>query len=446
MSSQERFDLSTEILQNASDVAISLEAVKDLVRLGQALKKDDDALKQIEKLLKKTEKDSPLERNALLAKARLLRRLGQKEEGDAIYRQACEEKWDNSFTDYRDSLSETGEDDKRAANIHNGWFAYRNEKDLFYFADALKRYKTKNSSHSVAEKVLPQLADSPGHPQILQLAQALCLTIDAHYGEALTMFDAVENEFQKTIGLLSSTDEFYKENENLPLYRALCLFLEGRDFNAARQNISSYLDKSQSSPRWQAERIMNILWHLEKSKENMPRMLEVTSLVLESSLIKDEKIRVEIPMDLAAGLYDFHQLGLAWNGRFDEAEAWCLKGMEEFFPQTLAGANMAKCYGQALYMKKKYKESEELLKYVLSNYPKEEVVPSIKYCLAEALVAQNKLEEATPLLEDVILRFERSIEHSDMDCKEKSIRLLAHLQQVKKSGGDVRRYRFDELN
>jgi hypothetical protein len=191
-SAVERLSLARDILLAGDDADLLTEALHELLQFSYLLNGESDALFSVDTVIERTQEESPLNKKALLAKARIERRLGRRNLGDAVFQQALNEHWPDSDREYQISLAETGEFDRLAIYIYDRFLNDEEGQDLMPLANALSRYKTAKPRSSVTGELGPRFEPSDKKPYAQSIAKALCAMMDDETEEALEILSTTE--------------------------------------------------------------------------------------------------------------------------------------------------------------------------------------------------------------------------------------------------------------
>lgn len=443
---RERVALCFQSLKNETDSEILMECLKDISKFSRFKNNDSEVIADLNQFIERTDVDNSIIRRAKLAKARIYRRLLDPE-GDRIFEQAVLERWDGTGDAYCGSLEETGDYERRAKFVLQQWYASEKDEDMFYIGSVFRQWKRFQYDKNFSETVYPQLLLSEKHPQSAVLLKGWCFIFDERYPEAIQEFLKAKKELEKNPALAKeSSNPLYREAENVLLYLALAQFLEGRDIQAAKNNTQQYLKTSTSNPKLRLQRVLSITWYLNgqsnlSPEKFMPMLLDLVQLVRESDLFKNPEVAAKADPEWIARIYDTQQMALAWTGHRDESEALCLSGMQLFYPGTFPGTNMAHFYAAAMLEKNQYKEAENLFRDILKNTNWDELIPVVKFSLAKALLAQGKVNETYPLLEDILEWGKISSARLDQSVCSKANALYQHLKECEAEGRDYRLYK-----
>lgn len=427
----ERIARARETIQTSHDQAVVAEAVWDLAKFSVTPERAQVALASVEALIAESQEGSKVFRQANLARARLLARLGQKGDADGIFRRAIAEHWDkNAYKYFYESLWETGEYALLAIDEYDRHTSdeysdedrafYESERDFVDMFGRLRAMKVASSQSSAMEEVFPRLKESKRRPLAKSIAKALCLAADDRYEEAIALLNQLEN-------LLGSGDapaSDYDESKDLPLYLAAVLFFEGRDFDAARAAFREYMDRNEDTRTRVLERALKLTYAMEHSTQDQRKIVELTGFLVSSEFVMDEEIRSQLPEGNVASLLTMHQLGLACRGEWDESAQVCLQIMEKYYPQTLAGANAA--MSLAVNLSWRYGDMEgpeRLLNDIVSQAPYDGIVPHVERLLAKLALERSDYDTALFLLEDVLDRIGPFGKGPLLRCRQKALAL-----------------------
>ncbi len=402
----ERIDRAEHTIKNSDDDIIVAEAIWDLAQFWHDL---DDELRTVELLLERSPSTSRSYQRARMAKARILARMGKKNEAHLIFEDAIGKGWDQSLHFYHNSLWETGDYDKIALDAYKRLSAlnenttnseYQGEQDFTAMLDSLRALRAIDPNASAMQLIEPHLRDSQSRPLARKMAKAVCLAVDDRYTEALEVLDDAK--------ILAKNEEIqaFDESENLLFLRAAILFLEGRDFDAARLLLKEYMDVCADHKSWALSRILFLNSRaFEHSYEDAQKMLELTTLLIGSDYVTNKELEDEFHDWQLSGVWGAHQKALAYRGRWKDSALLCIKVMDEYYPHTMAGANTA--LGLALYVSwhdHNQDGAERILRDILKESPFDGVAPHVLLALANLADKRGDRKEALSLLEEIFDR------------------------------------------
>ncbi len=401
----ERVDRAKATIENSTDDVVVAEAVYDLSRFWN---NPEEKLAVIEEVLSKVDTNSKSCQRAEMAKAHILARLDRKAESRAIFEKGVAEGWERALHFYHNSLWETGDYPqiaidtyKRLAETpdtdHSG--EYQRERDFVGMFDSLRAMRALDPAFQAIDTVYPQLKDSESRPLAKPFAEAVCLAADDRYSEALVALDTIQDASDS--GKYKGPDE----SQNLPFLRAAALFFEGRDPYAARAQMRRYMDLTADNPFWAMSRISYFLCTMEHSDRDGKNILELTSMLLDCEYMTDPAVRSKLQDWQLASILGWHQKGLTFRGRWEESADLCLKIMDQYYPQTITGANTA--LGIGLYVSWHDKDrdgAERILRAILEEAPYDGVAVYVLVALAEIADARGDRAKALTLLDEAFDR------------------------------------------
>ena len=183
-------------------------------------------------------------------------------------------------------------------------------------------------------------------------------------------------------------------------------------------------------------RALKLTYAMEQSQQDLPKIPELTGLLVKSEYITNPAIENELPEANVASLLTMHQLGLSWRHEWDEAGRVCLQIMDRFYPQTLSGASAAMNFGLYLWMRQRDLDgAERMFKDILDRAPYDGITPHVERLLAKLYAKQKRYDESLALLDKVIERIDPSQTGPLGRCRKKAVRLREAALQLKASGG-----------
>ncbi len=397
----ERLDRAVLTIQNSTDDAVVAEAVTDL---AQFWNNPEDKLAVIEDVLSKADKKSKTFQRAELAKARTLARLGQKAEAHAIFEKAIADGNEKALHFYHNSFWETGDYAKVAIDTYKRLAEsaqddptkYEKERDFVGMFDSLRAMRAVFPESSAIKEVYSQLNDSEVRPLAKPLAEVVCLSADDRYGEALAALDKVQ-ELLKS-GKYTGPDE----GKNVAFLRVAVLFFEGRDFDAARGALRKYLELNKDNPGRALCRLSFFSCAMEQSADDARKMIELTSPLMSSELLTDERIKGDLKQWELQGILSHHWEALMYHHRWDESRELSLRIMDNYYPQTLSGTNIAKSFAHYISLVHNDLDGAERLYYdILERAPYDGIVPHTKFNLARLQYKRGNYILANQLLNDI---------------------------------------------
>ena len=424
----ERVPFIVETIQNETDSDTLVIALDDLLKFSVSDEENRSALTHIEAALAKLPADSNESKNARLLKAKTLRRLGDKQ-GEQIFKQAFEEEWGLAFYEYRRSLLETSDFDKTAVaefrrasrqpGFDYGAPPYKDRiEELGLFKLYLSRLKANQPDVSAMESVYANIGEIEKEPLMKEMAKALCLSADGRFAEAKQAIADAE-----TVREVLGESEDWK---NIPLYKAMVLLDDGVDIAGAQAEFRNFMDAHGDNYKLIYSGGVRFARSLEKSPQlNKAKMDEVTSLLVESPIMKDPAVMATFSEYDIAHLLDLHQMGLAWSGQFDESAEICRYVFSEYFPDNLPSANCA--MNLAVYLGWKDGGNpdavKDILDLIIEKAPFVEIVPWVRLLQAENAIKLGHRFQAISHLHEAIEASLINDGGPQQDCLDAAIKL-----------------------
>lgn len=418
-SASERFDTALNQLSSPNAGELQREAAEELVRFSASLDRQADALAAIDGYIQRTGESIDAKR-ALIAKARILSRLDRNGEADAIFIEAMKDATlaAEAKQAYSASLYERGAYESQA-QFELERYANGESGSLLPTADALY--------YSVAEGALPTLqSDDSETSAILAALQS------AASGDPATAVAALE--------ALAAQPE---ADAALALYIASARLIGQHAPSRVKDDIARYITENLDEPAQTAEQVWRLSRQLIDMNRPFAQLVYIGEAAVNSPLIQDETVKAAIGPEAAARLFDIYLTGLAWDGRHDESMAVALACMGEYFPGTEAGAHAAFFYAsQELMRAERHAEAEDLLYAVIAETDSPDILPFALYALAQIQLAQNRLNAAEAILNDVVGRI-APFDNTDLRVRgQMAAKLLERIDWVKR--GKEQEYRLQQ--
>jgi len=408
----ERIQRASETMQVSDDQAVVGEAARDLARFSKTPERAQAALAEIDALIRKSSPDSHAFRWGNLAKARVLARLDRKDEALAIFRTAIAECWDkNVYREFFETCGEAGQFALMAVEEYHRQTGdeYSDEvrefhglgDDLIDVLCHLRSMRVDRPDSLAMQEILPQLKESKRRPLANRIAKALCLSADGRYDEALTELDQIQAILSAEDAPVSDRDE----SKDLPLYRTAVLLFQGQDYDAARDAFRDYMARNADDPEHLLFRSRNLTYGMDETPSDIRRIAEFTRVLVNSDLMATKEARAKLPMNLAASILEKHRESLGWRYETEESNRLAMLIMDEYYPQTLSGANAAMNFAAYIALDKGDLDGgRRLLNHILENAPYDGVVPHVKRVLAQIALREKKPDQAMELTNDTLER------------------------------------------
>jgi len=408
----ERIQRALAALETSDDDSVVGAAARDLARFSNTSEQAERSLLALNTLIEGKSADSTAYRMGTLAKARVLARLGRTDEAKAIFQQAIRQCWPQDvFGEMNETFMETDNHSLLAVMEYERCTGdnytpemrerYPMNCDFLNVFCHLRRMHVARPKCVAMEEVFPQMSDSANRPLGKPFAKVFCLAADERWREAILELNKIQSQ-------LASGDVpagLYDESEDIPLYYAALLFFEGRDFEGVRTSFQRYMDLHRDDPKRVMEKAVALVYAMDETQDDVKRVAELTTMVVNSRWFVDPNLRKQIPDATRAILLVMHCHSLVWRGQHEDAATMAQQIMEEFYPQTLQGANAAGYYAVYLWQRMgNRQQAEELFNDILQNAPYDGIVPQVKIYLARIAAERGDYRQAMALLEDVLAR------------------------------------------
>ena len=397
----ERFLYAQEILVQSQDAAVLHEAVQDVVRYAANRDEDEAALRAIEAAIPRLPPDGDAYREAVLARGKMLTRLGRREEAETLFQEAIQKQWKHALWRYSESLIENDAmaeacrlEWERIAGIET-YRHYRGEEEsLEIFLTLLRLMKHGKPDSLAAVEVSHKLENHTDRPEYVKIARALCMAEDGYIPEALALLNELDRELSET--------KTHREYKHIPLYQASILFKEGRDYPAAEAAFLEFIARNEGKDSKIIASALRLARDIEMILENRKKMDEFASFVIHSPWFQNEETQKKLTDNNKAEIYDMQQMGLAWSGDFD-ASVQVARMVAEKYPNTLAGQNCMMNHALYLgYHDGKSEESIRLLNEILRQADNEMLIAHIRVVLAETALKKKNYDEVLEHLQDAL--------------------------------------------
>ncbi len=427
---QERIQRAQETIQNSDDDAIVSEAARDLARFAKTPERAEEALSYLETLVRNGGSDSKAFRSGNMARARILVRLGQTEIALSIFRSAVLEQWsENTYREFFESFEENGQYGIMAVEEYYRQTTdeYSDEVRRFHKLDSdlldvlchLHAMRINNPDRSAVQDILPQLEESKRRPLAIRIAKAFCLAGDELYKEALNDLVEVESILSSPSAPVSSHDEY----KDIPLYRAAILLFQGDDFEAARDAYREYMKRNENDPDLVLFRTRNLAYGMDEEPSDIRKIAEITQVLVNSDWMATKEARSQRTEHLAASIIEQHRKSLAWCYEQEEALRFGKLLMDEYYPQTLSGANAAMNYAKHIAEKEgDFDGAEKILIDILERAPYDGVTPHAKRCLAALALRSGEYQKCIKLTDEILEQLGPSPQGSLARCLKLTLR------------------------
>ncbi|HOE10332.1 MAG TPA: hypothetical protein PLQ35_02170 [bacterium] len=408
----ERIQRASETMQVSEDQVVVGEAARDLARFSKTPERAQAALAEIDALIQRSPSGSYTFRWGNLAKARVLARMDRKDEALAIFKTAITECWDkNVYREFFETCGETGQFALMAVEEYNRQAGdeYSDEvrefhglgDDLIDVLCHLRSMRADRPDSLAVQEILPQLKESNRRPLAGRIAKALCLSADDRYDEALTELDQIQAVLSSEDAPVSDRDE----SKDLPLYRTAVLLFQGQDYEAARDAFREYMARNADDPEHLLFRSRNLAYGMDETPNEIRTIAEFTQVLVNSDLMATKEARAKLPQNLAASILEKHRESLAWRLEPEESCRIAMLIMDEYYPQTLSGANAAMNFAAYIALDKgDIDGGKRLLNHILENAPYDGVVPHVKRVLAQIALREKNPDQAMELTNETLER------------------------------------------
>jgi len=418
-------DLALNAVEKSNDAEAVNKGLDDLVKYSNTPDENSQALAAVEALLGDVDANSYLFSQASLTKAKFLKRLGRGGEALALFNDGVARHWKNALLRYSESLIESGELadactlEYRRVVAEEPYAFYRGEKeDLIVFLTQLRLLKSDKPYEKTMDSVYAKLSASSLYPQAQTVAEILCLLADERFDEAIERIQKNDAELAK------SRNASYDEYRNMPLYLVSAQLGKG-DLKAAGDGYAEFLRRNQGEWEYIRSHSMRTVHDMELNVErDLPKVQAILNPLLSSEMITDEKVRAQFSDDKISGIYDMYQQSLAWGGDLDKSAEICKFAMDNFYPQTLAGANCALNWARYIsWHDKKVDEAEQILLGILNDTPFPEIRCWANFSLAEIAASRKQPYIALNYITEVLNLIPDSAKGGVVRCREDALRL-----------------------
>ncbi len=387
LSIPERLNLSCAAVMNEKDESVRIEAIKDMIQYAKTPEDNHQSIRILDEFLAKENLNTELQGRANLAKARFLMRLGQKEAAWDLFRRGIKEKWkENAFRELNDSLKETNQYEKLVIDeyVRNALDFYETDLQEYYglgidlstFLIRLIETKIVHPETDLMERIYPFLIESARWKHALLIAKSLCWVCEDNHRDAVKGMTSVWNDVQ---------DDPIKPREEsafVPLLFGIVLAINGRDIDLTQRVLLEYISRNENEPVHVLNRILEVVYALEKSIRFRAAIHYITGTVLNSEMIKEDRIRSKLPEPLLASLYDKHAQGLFDIGKVSESQTYWNEVVDQYFPDQLAGSNALFNLSRIAFLfENDFKKAESLCNRILYESPHENIVEHAKLLL-----------------------------------------------------------------
>ena len=364
----DRFDFAVDSLFTANESDVVSNCLKIILDTSKQLSRNDEAIAVLEEYLTQVPEGSEDYQDAFYACARVLHRMGEKEEAVALFKEGIARGWKargrpDAFEAYKESLFRNDppmymvEQFNYSTEDITGevYSRYRDYLSMFsinnlWSMNKRGEFSSPGRPFSAQEEILQRLQKSRRHPHHFEIAEALCLIIDQEYDAAVDRLSQIDNSLSFPPRELDpkNTQEFYLYNEklNLPLYVATArLFQGGESIPEARRAMTEFYKRNRFRPDHVVHKLMRLTYALEtRPIDERKRVHEVTGFLLEE-VFADEPIAKGVSKGLRLHAIDVHMGEYFRQGNVREAKRFAEQVVAEYEPSDLACNNSLFCLG-----------------------------------------------------------------------------------------------------
>ncbi|MEW6238233.1 MAG: hypothetical protein AB1656_22820 [Candidatus Omnitrophota bacterium] len=418
-------DLALNAVAKSNDADAVNKGLDDLVKYSNTPDENSQALSAVEALLGDVDANSYLFSQASLTKAKFLKRLGRGGEAIALFNDGIARHWKNALLRYSESLIESGELadacalEYRRVVAEEPYAFYRGEQeDLIVFLTQLRLLKSDKPYEKAMDSVYAKLPASTFYPHAQTIAEILCLMVDERFDEAIERIQKADAE------LAQNRNASYDEYRNMPLYLASARLGKG-DLQAAGDDYAEFLRRNYGEWEYIRSHSMRTVHDMELNvQRDLPKAQVILNQLLASEMITDEKVRAQFSDDKISGIYDMLQQSLAWGGDLDKSAEICKFAMDNYYPQTLAGANCAMNWARYIsWHDKNFTGAEQILLGILNDAPFPEIRPWANFSLAEIAKLRYQPYIALNYLSEVLNLIPESAKGGTVRCREDALQL-----------------------
>ncbi|MFH1743706.1 MAG: hypothetical protein ABIH23_32275, partial [bacterium] len=307
-------------------------------------------------------------------------------------------------------------------------------EDIFRMIRYLAALKSEFPDSSAMEDVFAHLKESRRRPLAIRIAKALCLAADGHNDEAISLLNELEEILvQEKSAQQKKYPSDHDELKDIPLYVSGILFLEGRDYNAARAAFQEFFERNRDNPKLVIERALKLISTMERAPGvGCRQFAELTGFLIESELFtnkefQDPSLLNRVTETHLSDLLERHQMSLAWRGQWDESAQVCLQIMNEY-PNTSAAAYAVIYFSSYLSRRSEDMDdgTERLIQSILADPPDEYVIPYLEILLGERAVKRGDCAKALTLAEDALDRLGPTPQGSLRGWQNRALGLRSH--------------------
>jgi tetratricopeptide (TPR) repeat protein len=418
LSAEERLKFARESITASQEEAVLGEAVQDLLKYGAGDEWNGKNLSMVENVIDKfRDKTSECYQELVLAKGKLLSRLGRCDESSALFDDAVKKKWPHAMWRYSESMIDRGDLDKAALLEYNRicskeeiYNSYRGEREnLFIFITLLHLMKKKQPDKSAMEFVFSNIDSEKQKDWAVEIVKSHCLMEDGRNEEALNLMQEVDSNLKSNS--IVSTDRNYLSLFNDIPYHLTSLYISSKNRVEAKKSFTIFIDRNKNDMNYVISNALRLCRDFEINMLQLPNTTAVTGSVIDSGILDDPKAINGISESDIASIYDLYQQGLACEGHGEKVRTMCKFVMDRYYPQTLAGANCAMNYARIiLWCDPNVDEAERIFKNILLEAPYKEITPWVKLNLAELYaIAKDDPQKGLSYIQEVkeLLKNER---------------------------------------
>ena len=371
----DRLQLAKDKIDQLDDADVLKKALGEILVFTNSKDKIADAYPKIDLALQKLSNAKPGAlakwdyEKAYLTKVHFMMREGRVDEAKPILIDAMNKQWEGAYWFYTYSLLDIGQYAEVAVEEYNcyteqGPVGFYREKDPSFlrFEELLTMMEFHDASASSMEKVFKNLKPSEKYPNAYKIANAFCLAHEKQLEPALKLLDEVDASLKA-----DSVNEI-SEYKNIPLYKINILAKSGK----STEELQPYWEEMvhRFGDFYKAYLSLNLIFaSFEARVEDIAKIDEVMSLVINSPEFKKEQIHKQFSEEVIAHLYEMQATGWLFSGKeYESGEqfGWVYK---TYYPQNPASVMSAIWYANHISGQGKTDEAEQIFNRLLQDAP-----------------------------------------------------------------------------